>query len=168
MWAPWVSFVFGFVDCDVIYCLASAPGDTWLRSISAKFTNQNTKFLGRPAVISLVRFYRMLKKGGGSGASKAKKSSSSFDASNGVKHRGSAAAVSNARISQSETAVSTRKKRDTFSHSIYDKAAEIYRHLKGEIPSSQLPTFEEDLERRRAYSLAFGAKRCKFNKIVTL
>lgn len=110
----------------------------------------------------------MLKKGGGSAASKAKKSSSSFDASNGVKHRGSAAAVSNARISQSETAVSTRKKRDTFSHSIYDKAAEIYRHLKGEIPSSQLPTFEEDLERRRAYSLAFGAKRCKFNKIVTL
>lgn len=101
----------------------------------------------------------MLKKGGGDAASKAKKSSSTFDASNAVKHRGNAAA----RISESETAVSTRKKRDTFSHSIYEKAAEIYRHLKGEIPSSQLPTFEDDLERRRAYSVAFGAKRCKLN-----
>lgn len=103
----------------------------------------------------------MLKKGGSDAASRAKKSTSNFDASNGVKHRGSEA-MSNARISQSETTVSARKKRDTFSHSIYEKAAEIYRHLKGEIPSSQLPTFDEDLERRRAYSLAFGAKRCKF------
>lgn len=100
----------------------------------------------------------MHKKGGSGSASKAKKSSSNFDASNGVKHPVKSA-VEGARISKSETSVAVRKKRDTFSHSIYEKAAEIYRHLKGEIPSSQLPTFEEDLERRRAYSLAFGAKR---------
>lgn len=104
----------------------------------------------------------MLKKAGASSASKAKKSTSSFDASNGAKQRGSA--VSNARISQSETSVTARKRRDTFSHSIYEKAGEIYRHLKGEIPSAQLPTFDEDLERRRAYSLAFGAKRCEYNQ----
>lgn len=96
----------------------------------------------------------MSKKGGSGAANKTKKSSSTFDASNGVKH-GSA----ETRISQSETVVSTRRRRDTFSHSIYEKAAEIYRHLKGEISSSQLPTFDDDLERRRAYSLAFGAKR---------
>ena len=101
----------------------------------------------------------MSKKGGGGIANKAKKSSSTFDASNGVKHHGSA----ETRISQSETVVSTRRRRDTFCHSIYEKAAEIYRHLKGEIPSSQLPTFDDDLERRRAYSLAFGAKRCELN-----
>jgi len=96
----------------------------------------------------------MSKKGGSGVASKAKKSSNTFDTSNGVKHHGSAE-----RKGQSETVVSPRRRRDTFSHSIYEKAAEIYRHLKGEIPSSQVPTFDEDLERRRAYSLAFGAKR---------
>ena len=101
----------------------------------------------------------MLKKGDGISAGKAKKSTSSLHTSNGVKQR--ASAVSNARISQSETAISAKKKRDTFSHSIYEKSAEIYRHLKGQIPASQLPTFDEDLERRRAYSLAFGAKRCE-------
>jgi len=100
----------------------------------------------------------MSKKGGGGVANKAKKSSSTFDASNGVKHHGSAGT----RLTQSEPMVSTGRRRDTFSHSIYEKASEIYRHLKGEIPSSQLPTFDEDLERRRAYSLAFGAKRCEF------
>lgn len=100
----------------------------------------------------------MSKKGGSGAANKTKKSSSTFDASNGVKH-GSA----ETRISQSETVVSTRRRRDTFSHSIYEKAAEIYRHLKGEISSSQLPTFDDDLERRRAYSLAFGAKRCELD-----
>lgn len=101
----------------------------------------------------------MLKKGDGVSPGKAKKSTSTFDASNDLKKR--ANAVSNARLSQSKTAISARKKRDTFSHSIYEKSAEIYRHLKGQIPASQLPTFDEDLERRRAYSLAFGAKRCE-------
>lgn len=101
----------------------------------------------------------MLKKENSGSTSKAKKSTSNL---NGVKSQHESA-VSNARISQSETSVATRKKRDTFSHSIYEKAAEIYRHLKGEIVSSQLPTFDEDLERRRAYSLAFGAKRCELN-----
>ena len=105
----------------------------------------------------------MLKKADKGSANKAKKSTSSFDASKGVKQHGSA--VSNARMSQSETLVHARKKRDTFSHSIYDKAAEIYRHLKGEITASQLPSFDEDLERRRAYSLAFGAKRCEYNVV---
>ena len=104
----------------------------------------------------------MLKKENSGSKSKAKKSTSSFDATNGVKSQ-HGSAVSNVRISQSETSVATRKKRDTFSHSIYEKAAEIYRHLKGEIVSSQLPTFDEDLERRRAYSLAFGAKRCELS-----
>lgn len=104
----------------------------------------------------------MLKKENSGSTSKAKKSTSSFNATNGVKSQ-HGSAVSNARISQSETSVATRKKRDTFSHSIYEKAAEIYRHLKGEIVSSQLPTFDEDLERRRAYSLAFGAKRCELS-----
>lgn len=104
----------------------------------------------------------MLKKENSGSTSKAKKSTSNLAASNGVKSQHESA-VSNARISQSETSVATRKKRDTFSHSIYEKAAEIYRHLKGEIVSSQLPTFDEDLERRRAYSLAFGAKRCELN-----
>lgn len=63
--------------------------------------------------------------------------------------------------SYSETSVEVRKKLDTFSHAIYEKAALIFLHLKGEIPATELPTFEEDFERRRAYSLAFGAKRCK-------
>ena len=64
-------------------------------------------------------------------------------------------------IAHSETAVDVRKKLNSFSHSIYDKAAQIFLHLKGKIPATELPTFEEDFERRRAYSLAFGAKRCK-------
>ena len=102
----------------------------------------------------------MLKKVSSDASGKAKKSTSSFDASNGVKNAGNDA-ISNVRISQSESTVIARKKRDTFSYSIYEKSGEIYRHLKGQIPSSQLPTFDEDLERRRAYSLAFGAKRCK-------
>lgn len=103
----------------------------------------------------------MLRKGISNSAGKAKKSTSTRDASNGVKQRASRE-VSSTRISTSETSAATRKKRDAFNHYIYEKAAEIYRHLKGEIPSSQLPTFEEDLERRRAYSLAFGAKRCEY------
>lgn len=100
----------------------------------------------------------MLRKGISNSAGKAKKSTSTLDASNGVKQRASRE-VSSARISTSETSVFARRKRDAFNHYIYEKAAEIYRHLKGEIPSSQLPTFEDDLERRRAYSLAFGTKR---------
>ncbi|XP_067041806.1 putative methyltransferase NSUN7 [Acropora muricata] len=100
----------------------------------------------------------MLRKGISNSAGKAKKSTSTLDASNGVKQRASRE-VSSARISTSETSVFARKKRDAFNHYIYEKAADIYRHLKGEIPSSQLPTFEDDLERRRAYSLAFGAQR---------
>ena len=101
----------------------------------------------------------MLKKVGSEPRSKAKKSSSNFDASNASKHRGKP--MANARISQSETVVTTRRRRDTFSHAIYEKAAQIYLHLKGEVPASQLPSFDDDLERRRAYSLAFGAKRCE-------
>lgn len=139
------------------------PGDAWLKpdrfNERENFTNQNIQDFSVDRAVILLVWLRMLKKGGGGLVSKAKKSSSTFDASNGVKHHGSA----EARISQSETVVSTRRRRDTFSHSIYEKAAEIYRHLKGEIPSSQLPTFDEDLERRRAYSLAFGAKRCELN-----
>ena len=103
----------------------------------------------------------MLRKGISNSAGKAKKSTSTLDASNGVKQRASRE-VSSARISTSETSVFARRKRDAFNHYIYEKAADIYRHLKGEIPSSQLPTFEDDLERRRAYSLAFGAQRCEY------
>ena len=142
--------------CDVTICLASVI-ETWSLQWARKLIHQpkHTRSLGQRCCYIFLG--RMSKKGGSGVASKAKKSSNTFDASNGVKHHGSAE-----RKGQSETVVSPRRRRDTFSHSIYEKAAEIYRHLKGEIPSSQLPTFDEDLERRRAYSLAFGAKRCKF------
>lgn len=149
--------------CDVTHCWASSlvtRSEVNCTYRARNFTPKHLQFLGQSISYLSCTPYTMLKKGNSGSTGKAKKSSSSFDASSGVKQRGST--VSNARISQSETSVTARKKRDTFSHSIYDKAAEIYRHLKGEIPASQLPTFDEDLERRRAYSLAFGAKRCKY------
>ena len=49
---------------------------------------------------------------------------------------------------------------DNFSHVIYEKAALVYVYLKGETDSS-LPTFDDERVKRRAYSLAFGAKKCK-------
>ena len=54
-----------------------------------------------------------------------------------------------------------KKRVDSFSHAIYDYASKVFLHLKGELSSSELPVFENDLERRRAYSMAFGAKRCE-------
>lgn len=65
---------------------------------------------------------------------------------------------------KTDTSVVTKKPRkrvDTFSHLIYENASKILLHLKGELSSSALPEFNDDLERRRSYSLAFGAKRCK-------
>lgn len=141
--------------CDVTICLASVIETGSLQWARNLYQPKHTRSLGQRCCYIFLG--RMSKKGGSGVASKAKKSSNTLDTSNGVKHHGSAE-----RKGQSETVVSPRRRRDTFSHSIYEKAAEIYRHLKGEIPSSQLPTFDEDLERRRAYSLAFGAKRCKF------
>lgn len=49
---------------------------------------------------------------------------------------------------------------DNFSHIIYEKAAIIFAYLKGE-PDSFLPTFGDERVKRRSYSLAFGAKKCK-------
>ena len=49
---------------------------------------------------------------------------------------------------------------DNFSHIIYEKAAVIFAYLKGE-PDSFLPTFGDERVKRRSYSLAFGAKKCK-------
>jgi hypothetical protein len=72
------------------------------------------------------------------------------------------------RLTKSETNVNQRKPRkrlDSFSHAIYENASKIFQYLKGEITSSQLPVFEDDLERRRAYSMAFGAKRCEFQSV---
>lgn len=49
-----------------------------------------------------------------------------------------------------------------FSHSIYDKAAMMFDSLSdGKGPLTSSPTFETEFEKRRAYSLAFAAKRCK-------
>lgn len=49
---------------------------------------------------------------------------------------------------------------DNYQHIIYEKAAIIYAYLKGEA-NAVLPTFEDERVKRRAYSLAFGAKKCK-------
>ena len=49
---------------------------------------------------------------------------------------------------------------DNFQHIIYEKAAIIYSYLKGE-EKAALPTFQDERIKRRAYSLAFGAKKCK-------
>ena len=102
---------------------------------------------------------KMLKKTENNNVLKARKSASHYDAkSTAVKHHG---ALENSRITQSESSLQ-RKKRDTFGHNVYENAAQIYLHLKGELSASSLPKFDDDLERRRAYSLGFGTKRCKF------
>ena len=49
---------------------------------------------------------------------------------------------------------------DNYQHIIYEKAAIIYAYLKGEA-NAVLPMFEDERVKRRAYSLAFGAKKCK-------
>jgi hypothetical protein len=49
---------------------------------------------------------------------------------------------------------------DNFQHIIYEKAAIIYGYLKGE-ENAVLPTFQDERIKRRSYSLAFGAKKCK-------
>ena len=49
---------------------------------------------------------------------------------------------------------------DNYQHIIYEKAAIIYAYLKGEA-NAVLPTFQDERVKRRAYSLAFGAKKCK-------
>ena len=51
-----------------------------------------------------------------------------------------------------------------FSHSVYDKAAIMFQQLnEGKMEStSALPEFETEFEKRRAYSLAFAAKRCMY------
>ena len=51
-----------------------------------------------------------------------------------------------------------------FSHSVYDKAAMMFEQLnEGKTEStSALPEFETEFEKRRAYSLAFAAKRCMY------
>ncbi len=49
---------------------------------------------------------------------------------------------------------------DNFQHIIYEKAAIIYAYLKGE-ENAVLPKFQDERVKRRAYSLAFGAKKCK-------
>ncbi len=51
--------------------------------------------------------------------------------------------------------------RNKFSHRIYSDAGEIYRYLNGEIQTAALPSFADEYEKRRAYSVAFSAKRCK-------
>ncbi|XP_028405684.1 putative methyltransferase NSUN7 [Dendronephthya gigantea] len=47
---------------------------------------------------------------------------------------------------------------DNFQHIIYEKAAIVYAYLKGEA-DAVLPTFQDERVKRRAYSLAFGAKK---------
>ena len=49
---------------------------------------------------------------------------------------------------------------DNYQHIIYEKAAIIYAYLKGEA-NVVLPIFADERIKRRAYSLAFGAKKCK-------
>lgn len=51
--------------------------------------------------------------------------------------------------------------RNKFSHSIYETAAKMYSYLRGEIPSTSLPAFKDEFQKRRAYSVAFATKRCK-------
>lgn len=79
-----------------------------------------------------------------------------------IQNRSAGVVLKKTEITQSEISVEFRKKRSAFNHVIYEKAAQIFLHLKGQIPATELPKFEDDFERRRAYSLAFGAKRCKF------
>lgn len=49
---------------------------------------------------------------------------------------------------------------DNFQHIIYEKAAIIYGYLEGE-ENPELPKFQDEAIKRRAYSLAFGAKKCE-------
>lgn len=107
--------------------------------------------------------YKMHKKQ--DNVNKPKKAQSHADARSAAKsQKGSHRGVH--RQTKSDTSVNVRKARkrlDSFSHTIYENASKIFQHLKGQITTSQLPVFDDDLERRRAYSLAFGAKRCKLD-----
>lgn len=60
-----------------------------------------------------------------------------------------------------ETKKRNKNVRNKFSHKMYENATLIYAYFKGEITSSQLPTFSDEYQKRRAYSIAFAAKRCK-------
>lgn len=48
-----------------------------------------------------------------------------------------------------------------FGHPIYSKAATLFESLKGTTGERLKLDFENEFEKRRAYSLAFAAKRCK-------
>ena len=53
------------------------------------------------------------------------------------------------------------KLKNKFSHKMYENAALIYAYFKGELTVSMIPSFIDEYQKRRAYSIAFAAKRCK-------
>lgn len=49
-----------------------------------------------------------------------------------------------------------------FGHQMYDNAATVFGYLTGEISASALPSFVNEYQKRRAYSVAFATKRCMY------
>ena len=50
---------------------------------------------------------------------------------------------------------------NAFGHKMYENAAIIYAYFNGEVAATLLPKFTTEYEKRRAYGIAFAAKRCK-------
>ena len=63
--------------------------------------------------------------------------------------------------SRSGTKKHIEKINNVFGHRMYEDAAVIYAYFAGEIAASSLPKFHNEYQKRRAYSIAFAAKRCK-------
>lgn len=59
----------------------------------------------------------------------------------------------------------TKKERhqlkNKFGHKMYENAALIYAYFRGEVKVSSIQPFNDEYQKRRAYSIAFAAKRCK-------
>ena len=53
-----------------------------------------------------------------------------------------------------------------FGHPIYSKAASLFESLKGTMEDTLKLDFENEFEKRRAYSLALAAKRCECIDII--
>ena len=80
---------------------------------------------------------------------------------------------SNREISMENVAMQDTKKHydkmstNTFGHKMYENAAVIYAYFTGELTAASLPVFKDEYQKRRAYGIAFAAKRCKDLLITT-
>ena len=66
--------------------------------------------------------------------------------------------------SQKESVAMSKEKKLQlkFGHQMYDNAATVYAYLTGEISAAALPSFVNEYQKRRGYSVAFATKRCMY------